>query len=77
MVVDPLALRVDDLVGGESIFKLDTLARDVAVHAAVAEGALSTTLVEEAARDLAKCCFVLVNERFLVSARRVEEGWDD
>lgn len=61
MVINPLSFRVDLLVICVAVIVLIALLVVVGVEAAVLEGALTLSLAEEAAWDLAEHTFVVLD----------------
>ena len=77
MVFNPLALRVNDLVSGKSIFILFAARHRMIVHAAIAEWTFSLSFVKQTTRYFAQRNFVLVDETIFFSSRAVIVGGDD
>lgn len=72
VIIDPLPLRVDNLVLRKPILELRSIFFDVRIHAAIAEGTFTLALCEVRARHLTKRPLILLNEVIFVATDTME-----
>ena len=77
MIVDPRALRVNNLVLRKPVQELISIFVDVQIVAAVPERTLTSAFIEQFAGYLIKRGTVLLAEGLFGAPRRVEIRWND